>query len=451
MPVASVSDVTRCVERLFKHSIERRYSDAITVNTSAVSPVAVAGTTNLINAYLFHMIPEGKPVAAEDPTISPQAPVYYSKPVSMFYHLTAHHNAAGVTLYTEQDLLGHALATLVDYGQLDDDLVVNGTPVFDASLTGANNTFSVEVLSKTDTDALNAWAIYDSGQLRPSVFFKVGNVRLAPEAPVGVSAPILSIGQLTLPHMGPRIFSLTNTVTATLPTDAGPVVQQFALDPAQLHLGASAVDSSLALVGAALDQTITVELTLPTASGPLVIDVDMAANAGFGWGVRNEAGKLFIDTGTQLDHATGGVPQTHALEPGTGALRAKKSEILERGDTQVPIALPSNAVSLAFHPHINSVPLVVGDQFQIVLDGDFDLTAMAPVMDHHAMLRLAVGLQSYDLRDSMVGLSAGQAAISGARTIDFILPATTDLTQPLLVQLWVRDHASQPFWIGGGA
>jgi hypothetical protein len=249
--------------------------------------------------------------------------------------------------------------------------------------------------------------------------------------------------------MGPRIFSLTNTVTATLPTDAGPVVQQFALDPAQLHLGASAADSSLAMQGAALDQTIGVELNLPTATGPLVIDIDMSANAGFGWAVRNEAGTLFIDTGTQLDYVIGGVPQTHALEPGTGILRAKKSEMLERGDTLVPIALPSNAVSLAFHPHINDVPVVAGDRFQIVLDGDFDLTAMAPAMDHNAMLRLAIGLQSYDVRDTTAGLVAGQAAISGARTIDFILPAATDLTRPLLVQLWIRDHASQPFWIGG--
>lgn len=451
MPVASVSDVTRCVERLFKHSIERRYSGAITVNTSAVSPVAIAGTTNLINAFLFHIIPEGKPVAAEDPTISPQAPVYFSKPVSMFYHLTAHHNAAGVTLYTEQDLLGHALATLVDYGQIDDDLIVNGTPVFDASLADANNSFSVEVLNKTDTDAMNAWAIYDSGQLRPSVFFKIGNVRLAPEAPLGVSAPILSIGQLTLPHMGPRIFSVKNTLTATLPTDAGPVVQQFVLDPAQLHIGGPVADNSLALQGSALDQTVTVEVTLPTTTGLLVVDVDMAANSGFGWAIRNEAGKIFIDTGTQLDHDTGGLPQTHDLEPGTGTLRVKKPEMLERGDTLVPVALPSNAVSLAFHPHINDVPVVAGDRFQIVLDGDYDLTAMAPAMDHHALVRVAIGLQSYDVRDTTVGLLPGQAAISGARTVDFILPAGTDLTQPLLVQLWIRDLASQPFWIGGGA
>ena len=446
MSVSMLSDVTEAIEALLEHSIEARTAGTIDVQTSAVSPVGLTAAPFLVNVFMFHIHPDGKPVTAENPTLTPQRPQYYTKPVSLYFHLTAHHNTGTSTHYVEQDLLGHALASLLDHSQMDDDLFINGQQIFSNALQGQNNEFEVEVLTKTDVDALNVWAGYEGATARPSIYFKVKNVRLAPDLPTGVSAPILTIGQLTLPNMGPRIYTTTSHVTASLETSAGPIARRFTFTPAQLYLGAATDDRAIELRGASLDHLMGVQLTLPQAGNDLLVDIDFDTNAN--WSLSSEGSVVSFNTDINIEAMIGAVMQTHALEPGTGQLRTIKTEMLERDGNLIPVKLPSNPVTITFNPFIEQITETVPRRYRIELAGDYDLNAIAPAIDHADFMRLAVGQELYLIQDDLVGLGVGEAAISGTNSIEFLLSDTADDSQPLGVQLWLNDCQSQPIWIG---
>jgi hypothetical protein len=447
MPVVMLSDVTEAVEDLLEHSIEARTAGTIDVQTSAVSPVGLTSAPFLVNVFMFHIHPDGKPVTGENPTLTPQRPQYYTKPVSLYFHLTTHHNTGTATHYVEQDLLGHALATLLDHSQMDDGLFINGQQIFPNALQNRENEFEIEVLTKTDVEALNVWAGYEGATARPSLFFKVKNVRLAPDIPVGVSAPILTIGQLTLPNMGPRIFTTTTHVTAGIETSAGTVARRFAFTPAQLYLGASVNDRAIQLRGSSLDHLMGIELTLPRAAGDLVMDIDFDANPN--WSLDSTGSIVSLNTDPNIEAMINAVMQTHALEPGTGQLRAKKTEMLQRDGNLIPVELPSNPVTITFNPFVDQIVEIAPRHYRIDLAGNYDLTAIAPASDHADFMRLAVGQELYLVQDSIAGLGTAEAAISAPNSIEFRLSDTADDAQPLGVQLWINDCQSQPHWIGG--
>lgn len=449
MPVSQLSAVTTTIETLLAANIERRLANAVTVNTSSVSPLDVTATSNLVNVFLYHLHPDGKPASVEDPLITPQRPLVYSKPLALFYQLTTYQSTGQQPHLSEQDLLGHALATLLDHSELDEDLEIGAVPVFADALVGAGNHFEIEVVVKSDSEALNVWATYEGGKVRPSLYFKVKNVRLQPEMPQELSGPILSVGDATLPNMGPRLYRLTSTITVPLPGSGGAATRQFTRVPAELFLGASVEDRVLVLRGVSVDRFAEVELTVPVGDATETIRVDFAANAANGWSLEEAEGGLRIGTGTSVERPVGGVPQLLALEPGDAQIRLIAREELTRDGVPVPFDLPSNRLAFTLDPHVGSVSPVSGRRFRIDLDGDFDLTAIAPPDTHAAFLRLALGGALYTVRDSVAGLAAGEAAIAGPRRIDYVLHDDADAGAVAYLQVWLRGAVSQPFWVGG--
>ncbi len=449
MPVTSLSDVTSSLETLFKENIEERLSNAVTVNTSTVAPADVNAANNLINIFLFHFHPDGKPTVYENQAITPPQPASFSKPVTLYYHLTAYHNSATNAHLTEQDLLGHAMATLLDHTEVNDDLTVGGVPVLETALLDEDNAFELEVLSKSDTEALNVWAAHETSDLRLSIYFKVKNVRLQPQAPQSFAGPILSIGNLVVPNMGPRIASIHSTITATLPMDSGPVARQFRRHPAELYLGAPVTDRQITLLGSSLDQFAAVDLTVPVGADSEVIRIDFDANAAGGWAIAPTTGGITIEWDADLERPVSGVPTVLPLEPGSAQIKLAKTEYITRDDARVPIEIRSNSVAITLHPFIAGIAPMAARRFRIDLNGGYDLTTMAGPSDHASLLRLAVGGTVYEVIDDDAALAAGQIAISGVRSLDFILTSDVDETALAFVQLWVRDAVSQPFWIGG--
>lgn len=449
MTVSSLSSVTSSLETLFKENIEQRLSNTVTVATSALSPLDVTPSSHLVNIFLFHFHPEGKPSIHENHAIDPPRPASFSKPLTLYYHLTAHHSSTTGAHLVDQDLLGHAMATLLDYSEVDDALTIGGVPILDGGLTEDGNAFELEVLTKTDSEALNVWAGYEGGAIRPSLYFKVKNVRLRPEVPQSFAGPIVSIGQLVVPSMGSRLAFVQSTITASVPTDGGPVARQFKRAPAELFIGAGAPDATVWLKGSAIDQFAAVDLTVPVGNGSETIRVDFAANAAQGWAIRDDNGGVAIDWGSAISRPVSAVPITHQLEPGAGQIRMLKTEYLARDGARVPVEMPSNPIAITFHPFISGIAPMAERRFRINLAGAYDLTTLAPVVEHQDFVRLVIGSTVYEVIDAIGGLVAGQCAISGAQNLDFILAATADETALAYVQLWVRDAVSQPFWIGG--
>ena len=448
MAVTQLSAVTTTLETLLAANIERRMGNALTVNTSSVSPLDITPQTNLVNVFLYHVIPEGKPTSAEDPAIQPHRPALYSKPLALYYHLTAHQSSGQLPHLSEQDLLGHALATLLDHSELDEDLEIGAVPVFEDALAGADNRFEIEVIVKADSEALNVWAACEGGQVRPSLYFKVKNVRLQPEMPQEFAGPILTIGNATLPNMGPRLSRIASAITVVLP-GGGTNERQFTRIPAELFLGAGPDDRTLVLRGTSIDRFVTVEIVVPTGDTNESIRVDFTANAANGWAIDDERGTLTITTGTTIERAVGGVLQPLALEPGDAQLRVLKTDTMTRSGEPAAFQVSSNWLPFTLHPHAAQVVNTVGRRFRIDLDGDFDLQAIAPVDNHAAFLRLALGGALYDVRDTAAGLGPGEAAITGARQIDYVLHDDADANALAYLQVWVRDAVSQPFWVGG--
>lgn len=448
MAVTQLSDVTRTLETLLSTNIELRMGGGVTVNTSAVSPLDITSMQNLVNLFLYHLHPEGKPEAAEDPAIDPHQPKFFSKPLSLYYHLTTHQSSSTLPHLSEQDLLGHALATLLDHTELDDDLAFGTVTVFEDALKGAGNRFEIEVIVKADTEALNVWPSYD-GSVRPSLYFKVKNVRLQPQIPQALTGPILTIGDATLPNMGPRLYRLSSKITADLPGAGGTASRAFTRTPAELYLGAGPEDRVLTLTGTSIDRFAAVEITFPVDDGFETIRVDFEANNAHGWAIDDTGGKVRVTTAATIDRPVGGAMTPLPLQPGDAQLRVLKRETMTRDGSPVAIEVPSNRLAFTFHPHIRQIVPVAGRQFRIDLDGTFDLTDMAPPDTHSALLRLAIGGQLYIVRDSTAGLGPGEAAIAGPRRIDCVLADDVDADATAHVQLWIRGAVSQPFWVGG--
>jgi hypothetical protein len=448
MPVFELSAVTDHLERLCKTGVEARVNNAITVHTSSVSPLDAPSQNHNVNVFLFHFHPELPANRSDDPEIDPARPIHFPKPMTLFYHVTAHHAQGTRAHLVEQDLLGHVMATLLDYSELSDSLQFGGARFFDDALRNAGNYFEIEILKKSDSEALNVWAGYEGGAIRPSIFFKVRNVRLQPEPPPGQVLPILSIGNLTLPNMGPRIMSLTSTMTATLPLPTGAVTREFTREPAELFLGAAPGDRELTLQGSSIDPSVAVELTLPGAGGSETFRIDFIENAALGWILTVVDRRVVLTTGTTIRREAGGAMAARALEPGGARLRVFRTEMLTREGIDSPAELPSNPVAFTLHPHIDAVTLVAGRRYRIDLGGDFDLGAVLPASGHAAHLRLAIGGALFDVRDGAAGLGPGQCAVTGVRSVEYVLHDLTDAAALALIQLWIRDCVNQPFWVG---
>lgn len=449
MAVSQLSQVTTTLETLLTANIEQRMGGTLTINTSAVSPLDITPTANLVNVFLYHLHPDGKPDVAEDPTLLPRRPRVFSKPLTLHYHLTTHQSTGMLPHLSEQDLLGHALATLLDHTELDEDLTIGPVPILDDALVGAENRFEIEVVVKTGSEAMNVWPAYDGGSLRPSLYFKVKNVRLQPDPPQAMSGPILSIGDATLPNMGPRIYRLASSVTAELPGEAGAALRRFVRAPAEIYLGARPDDRVLALSGTSIDRFVAVELTLPVGDATETIRVDFEANAANGWAIEDGDGEVRLTTAAVIVRQVGAVVQPLPLEPGDAQIRVFQQATMTRDGELMPFELASNRMPFTLHPHVAQVVQVAGRRFQIDLDGDFDLQAMAPPDTHAAFLRLAVGGRVYTVQDSAAALTAGEAAIAGPRRVDYVLFDDVDAGAFAFVQLWVRHATSQPFWTGG--
>ncbi len=449
MSVFSLSSVTASLQALFKLNIEARLANAFVVNTSALSPLDVAVQAHLVNIFLFHFHPDGKQSVHENRAVAPRRPISFSKPLTLFYHLTAHHNASQGAHLAEQDLLGHAMATLIDRSTLNDDLTIGGVTVLDAALRDDGNAFELEVMTKTDSEALNVWAGYEGGAIRPSLFFKVKNVRLKPEPPVSFAGPILSVGELVVPGMGPRIISAQSRITARVPTSAGLVERSFARRPAEVFIGAADADRDVVLQGEGIDPQAGIELTLPVAGGQERIRIDFNDNRALGWAIGASDGDVAITFAASIRRPVAGVPTALPLSPGPAQIRLFRTEYLARDGALHAVEIPSNPVAITLHPHIAGIAPMTPRRYRINLDGGYDLTALAPAMDHGSFVRLAIGGTIYTVRDSTAGLAAGQCAISGARSVDVILDAAADAAALAYVQLWVRDAVSQPFWMGG--
>lgn len=449
MPVANLSDVTTTLATLLKENIEARYDDAIVVATTSVAPADVVVTSHLINLFLFHFHPDGKQSAHENRAVSPPRPASFSKPQILYYHLTAYHNAQVDPHLVEQDLLGHAMATLMDHTEINDELTVGGVQVLESALRDDDNLFEIEVLCKSDTEALNVWAGQETTDIKASLYFKVKNVRLQPMLPQSFAGPILSVGHLVVPNFGPQIASIRSAVTATLPTEDGPLNRQFRRQPAELYLGTIAADRAITITGSSIDQFVGVDLTAPVGDGTEVIRVDFVINAGNGWTIEPAQSGITITYGDIIQRPVSGVLANLSLEPGGAQIRLIKTEFLERNGQQHPVEVPSKPYAITLHPHVAGISPSGVRRFTINLHGDYDMQLMAGSSDHARLIRLAVGGTVYEVIDAVSALAAGQAAISGQRAVDFVLTSDADDAALAMVQLWVRDAVSQPFWIGG--
>ncbi|MBB3232248.1 Pvc16 family protein [Halomonas stenophila] len=449
MAVTQLSQVTTTLETLLAANIERRMGGALTVNTSSVSPLDVSPTTNLVNIFLYHLHPEGKPDVAEEPAVNPPRPAFFSKPLTLHYHLTTHQSSGNLPHLSEQDLLGHALATLLDHSELDEDLAIGSVPVFEDALVGADNCFEIEVVVKAGSEALNVWPAYDGGSVRPSLYFRVKNVRLQPEMPQELSGPILTIGDATLPNMGPRLYRISSTITATLPGAGGTAQRQFTRTPAELFLGAGPDDRTLVLRGTSIARFVDIELTVPVGDAMETFRVDFEANAANGWAIDDERGEVRVTIGAVVDRPVAGVMQPLSLEPGDAQIRVLTSETMMQDGEPVPFEIPSNRLPFTLNPHVAQATLVSGRRFRLDLDGDFDLETMAPPDTHASFLRLALSGAIYNVRDTAASLEAGEAAIAGPRRVDYVLFDDADENALAYLQLWIRNAVSQPFWVGG--
>jgi len=295
----------------------------------------------------------------------------------------------------------------------------------------------------------SVWAGHETTDIKASLYFKVKNVRLQPMLPQSFAGPILSIGHMVVPNMGPQIASIRSGVTATLPTEDGPLSRQFRRQPAELYLGTIAADRAVTIIGSSIDQFVGVDLTVPVGAGSETIRVDFAANDGNGWTIAPTQSGITLTYGDIVERPVGGVPTNLSLEPGGAQIRLVKTELLERDGEQHPLEVPSKPYAITMHPHISGIAPAGVRRFTINLNGAYDVQAMAGGSDHARLIRLAVGGIVYEVIDDEGALAAGQAAISGQRAVDFILTTDADEAALAMVQLWVRDAVSQPFWIGG--
>ena len=452
---ANISDITQALAQLLQLNVSRIAGASINpFSVSKLPPEKAeeAGDTRL-NIHLYHVSQNND--GGPDLPIggSPRNPIATRPmPIKLFYVLTAHAMINDTTddVTSQHALMGWALKTLHDYGEVFEDTAVDGTQIFDSSITLDGRGIEIIIRPLEPEDSISFWSTDQVRTARLAAFLELRTLLLPPEPRRQASG---LVGDLALGVFGgpaPRLERTASVMEFTLPPTAGGSVSRVPREPAVavLHSTAGKPDARVQMFGAALnDEGRASRLVLrgDPLPGPAVIEV--ADNPS--WNIDFGSSQALLEVRPSVVAKVGDTVAPLNLVPGLYSLSVIRERKLatESGATR-PAAMESNRLPLALAPAIKLVQprsLPNPERIKIVVDPAFDVSAAG--MD----AQVSIGADAYQKVDSFannIAKDKGTFEASTSSSYEVSSASGAPLgsgTYP--VRLSVNGIDAPPYWL----
>jgi hypothetical protein len=154
--------------------------------------------------------------------------------LNLYYQLSAHSDITGETgALRAHSLFGLAVKALHDFPSIDSSTLVNGTPVFPASLS-TDNGFRIVLQAMASSEAPHYWT-GGTQPLRLAAYYIVSVVLLEPERPSQYAGRVLRYGVHTFVTGAPRLSASSSTVVFVPPGET--VNREINVQPAEVPVG----------------------------------------------------------------------------------------------------------------------------------------------------------------------------------------------------------------------
>lgn len=503
MALTDLGKVTSTLQRLLENNVSRLFGSAVTVTPAPPDLVNTRSmetgfTDKILSLHLFHI--EEDPHYKNFPGSGTDIPDVATQPMALKLHyvLTAHTPEDPDALSTNTQnfldrhtLFGAALKTFHDFPVITDKTQVlnqSGTTlitVLDPDLQQRDNTIHVVLRPIKPEESVSFWLTDDKAGARLSAFYEVSVMMLEPERPKSVaSGVVLSIGNFVFPQGTPQLLFSTSKVGFRLPSARGGTGETLAATPARVAIvgsswppgsgdfhqifvppatlaqvqAAEAENGQFTLVGGDLVQDETrLVLRSTLFQKPLQtsrVTLTKAENPTWYVGTITSTSATFA---VQTSFQIGATSVT--ILPGTyGASLSVVRFIPQVGGVPRELGTLSNEVPIMVTPQIVKIDLVVGNQFKVILAGNYLPTSLSPAP------RQALEAAGLDVLLFVGGVAYSPASVTPSldnelvvvndHTLGFTL--TTDLANLLTaekflsVRLVINGAEAPPIWLQSG-
>lgn len=464
MALLDLSLVTSALMKLLEDNINKIIDTAAAVTLTPQSPDAVGTVMKTLSLYLYHLGEEAHYKNLVGPGNDPRNVARTPMGLCLYYILTAHHDTDSPTdALVQQKLIGYAVKTLHDYPLLFDGTQIDGETILPSALVGADNPVQIIMRPVSAEESVGFWSAEDQKTTRLSVYYEVRVVLLEPELPSSMPAPVLQLGTYLYQLGTPHLEASTSELEFVLPAAAGGETQTLTVSPARA-CPSGAPHRRLTLRGTNLTLGKSRRLWLRSArwtatpspagsSGPLPLDLSLAANGVAGWSLAISPDQIVLDLGDTLAFVNDQDDETTIpLFPGiyTAFLRTTIDERIV-GGTLVPTTVDSNEIPLLVVPRITAAALDVPNQRITLTLADFEVDYgegtddeldIRLVIDGHTYVR-----QDFDPMPGDPSDNDGRFETSSATTLTFQARFAIDVPGDHPCRVIVEGAESAPYWI----
>ena len=481
MPTSDLALISKSLKALLTNNIERLAgSGAPQVKVAIGYPEDQNGATRTINLHLYHVTEDqfcrNLPGAAGTADVA-TAPMS----LSLFYLMTAHHDAVNGKAEVEQTIMGQALKTMHDFALIRAETAVSdlsGTlhPVLLAGIDDGTTTLEVVLRPLTPEDALAYWASEQQQAVRLAAYYEVRLVQLEPEVPKQVSPPVLSVGQWVGPKPSAQLETSRSAIRFARPAAIGDTLPEvIEISPARAFLDLPPIDPALTenhqfwLIGTGLSGGIRrrvviihpdfAALGLPRGEIALQAAAPPVAVADARWGVLFADQRVDIAVCPRLANPLGGAPIQ--LMPGDYAARVDLVIADQaHGTVTREVVRRSNEVPFRLAPRIRDAqpPVLVPGIPAAPPPGDEDrhrlMLRLAPTFTLTAAKTVELAIDGIVYRRIAAFTAVPADNDSTFRCLASRLEVQTDFDPTLtglhVVRLTVNGIDAQPFWLETG-
>jgi hypothetical protein len=380
----------------------------------------------------------------------------------LYYILTAHHDTDSPSdALVQQKLMGYALKTLHDYPLIFDGTQIDGEAILPSALLGNDNPVQIIMRPVSPEESYGFWGADDQKSARLSAYYEVRVILLEPEQPASMPAPVLQLGTYLYQLGAPHLEASTSELEFVLPAAAGGETQTLTVSPARA-CPSGAPHHRLTLRGYNLALGKSRQLWLRSArwtatdspagtSGPIPLDLSLAANAGWSLGVQPD--RLVLELDDALTFVNDQDDETAIpLFPGiyTAFVRVTVEDRLVYGQLE-PITIDSNEVPLLVVPRITAATLDVPNQRIALTLANFEVDH-GEGSDDELDIRLIVDGRTYERRDfdplpPDPADNDGRFETTDASTLTFQARFPIDVPGDHPCRVIVDGAESAPYWI----
>lgn len=451
---ANLNDISLALANLLEFNVKRLAGPSLPALFVSMLPPEKADEINdtRLNVHLYHAVQDNDGGADLPEGQSGRNPIA-TRPMALklFYVLTAHAkiNNTFEDVASQHALMGWALKTLHDFGEIFEDSQIGGQALFNGVTLGGRP-IEITIRPIEPEESVSFWSVDKERSARLSAFLELRTLLLEPEPARSAGIPVTDLGLGVQPGGAPLLSGSQSTLSITRPAALGGGTISIPASPAigVLRAVAGLSDAVVSFTGSGLGDGTDGQLVLrgQGLTGPLVIDPAVNPD----WQILITDSSLRMAVRPEVwGAAPGETAQRVRLAPGlySLALQRRRDPRSEAG-TAFAAAAESNRQPLILAPAIASASLKPGpDPRNVLVAADPGVVLNAPGSE----VMLGIGGDAYSPIAALApppASNAGKFLITGAQTIEAL--TRSGLTLPAGIyplRLTVNGADAPPAWL----